>query len=268
MTNTPRFLLSSIAVLLLLSSSAARSARADNTEIEQLVQKADMAYRGKTSAGVLSMKVKTAHYERDYSLVVWGDNRKGHDRALVKILGPALWRGFGTLKEGNQLKFYDPKTNHVTVVSSSMLSDSWMGSHFSNDDLVKETQLAKHYNSKLLDKRQGSSELGGDSTIYKIQLMPKPSAPVAWYRIVYTIAERGDEYIPIEAAYYRKKGHKKPTRTMSFSKLAKIGGKRLPSVIEVTVANKPGEFTRIVYKKLKLGVKIPDSKFTEQALRK
>jgi outer membrane lipoprotein-sorting protein len=244
-----------------------QTAHADD-DVADLVQRADMAYRGDTSAGVFDMTVKTSSFTRSYKVVVWGDDRDDKEHALVKILGPALWRGFGTLKVGDNLKLYDPKTNHVTVVSSSMLGDSWMGSHFSNDDLVKETQLAKHYKVKLLKKWTDESGLGADSTFYRISLTPKPSAPVAWARIVYTVAEKGDELIPTKAEYYRKKKHKKPSRTMTFTDVSKLGGKRLPAVMKMTVASKPGEYTLIKYKKLKLGVKIPKGKFTEQALKK
>jgi outer membrane lipoprotein-sorting protein len=99
-------------------------------------------------------------------------------------------------------------------------------------------------------------------------LKPRPSAPVAWDRIIYTLVERGSDIVPQEADYYRKRSHTKPTRVIRFADLRMLGGKRLPATLEVTVANKPGEYTRIKYKKLKLGVKIPDSKFSEQALRK
>jgi hypothetical protein len=233
-----------------------------------LVQRADMAYRGKTSAGVFDMTVKTSSFRRSYKVVVWGDDRNKNERALVKILGPALWRGFGTLKVGANLKLFNPKTNHVTTVSASMLGDSWMGSHFSNDDLVKETQLAKHYKVKLLKTWSDVSELGDQTTFHRVSLTPKPAAPVAWARIVYTVGERKTEVIPIKADYYRKKKHKLPSRTMTFAAVTDLGGKRLPAVMKITVADKPKEYTRITYRKLKLGVNIPKGKFTEQALRR
>jgi hypothetical protein len=97
--------------------------------LEDMVYKADMVLRGKSSVGVFSMDIKTAAYQRNFRVVVWDDNRE-KKRTLVKILGPALWRGSGTLKVGSLVKFFDPRSNHVTVVSHSMLGDNWMGSHF------------------------------------------------------------------------------------------------------------------------------------------
>ncbi len=237
--------------------------------LADLLDKADRATRGRTSAGVFEMEVKTRSYRRSYKIVVWDDSRGKQAKSLVKILGPALWRGFGTLKRGDQLKIYNPNTNHVSVVGSSMLGDSWMGSHFTNDDLVKSTHLARDFNLSLSKKwRANHPELGRTVTYYRLRLTPKPRAPIAWGRIVYTVIEDGALVLPIEARYYRKRGDKTPVRTMQFLQVKKLGGRMVPAEMRVTVTKKPGEFTRIVYKKLKFSLKIPGSKFTEQALRK
>ena len=238
-------------------------------KLESLLDKADRATRGQTSAGVFEMEVKTRTYRRAYKIVVWDDSRGKEDKSLVKILGPALWRGFGTLKRGSQLKIFNPKTNHVSVVSSSMLGDSWMGSHFTNDDLVKSTYLARDFNLSLSKKwRATHSDLGRSVDYYELRLTPKPRAPIAWGRITYTIIEDGELVLPTEAKYYRKKGDTTPVRTLHFLQVKKLGGRMVPAEMRVTVTKKPGEFTRIVYKKLRFSLKIPDSKFTEQALRK
>jgi len=243
------------------------AARAD--DLDRLIHKADTAARGDSSAGVMSMEIKTESYHRNYDMVIWYDTtNKKREKTLVKILGPAMWRGHGTLKMGDQLKLYNPRTNHVTVVSHSMLGDSWMGSHFTNDDLVKETELARHFHHKLLKKWKGKNELGQAATFYRIKLTPKPTAPVAWGKIIYVIWERGDVILPERAEYFRKAGASRADRTLTFSEVKKLGGREVPAKMTMTVAKKPGEFTSITYKKLKFDLKIPDSKFTEQALRR
>ena len=250
-----------VAVMLLVGPAQAETA-------EQLVRRADLVFRGKTSAAVMTMDIKTKSFERSYKLVAWDDAR-GRDRTLLKLLGPALWRGNGTLKLGSQLKIYDPKTNHVTVVGHSMLGDSWMGSHFSNDDLVKETRLARDYNVALVKTWSAASPTGsGQATFYRAKLTPKPTAPVAWGKIVYELWEQGDAIAPLRSDYYRKAGDSNAVRSIAFSNVKKLGGRTVPAVMTCTVASKPGEYTRITYKKLKLNVDIPGSKFTEQALRK
>jgi hypothetical protein len=255
-----------VSFLMLVVAGAAGAASAD--ELSDLVDRADRAYRGDTSAGVFEMEIVTKHYTRSYKVVAWDDSRDKRDKTLIKILGPALWRGNGTLKIGDKLELYDPKTNHITLVAASMLGDSWMGSHFSNDDLVKETRFADDYNVKLEKKWQADSPLGKNATFYRIQLTPKPTAPVAWAKIVYILQRSGDTVIPARADYYRKLSQKRPSRTATFSDVEKLGGRLLPATMTMTVADKPGEHTTIHYLKLALGVNIPDNKFTEQALRK
>ncbi len=235
--------------------------------LTDLVDRADMVYRGQVSAGVFAMEIKTKTYQRGFKIVTWDDSR-GKERTLLKILGPALWRGHATLKVGSQLKLFNPRTNHVTVVNHSMLGDSWMGSHFSNDDLVKETRLSRHYNQKLIKSWPGKNEQGQAVTLHRVALTPKPTAPVAWGKIVYELSEQGELVLPVRARYFRKAGSKFAERTLSFSRVKKLGGRMIPSVMKMTVRKKPGEYTSIEYRTLKFNPKIPASKFTEQALRR
>lgn len=253
------------AAALVLGACLALPARAHADELSELVERADKAFLAKTSAAVLDMEIKTRSYERSYKVVSWDDRRKT-EKSLIKILGPAMWRGYGTLKIGNQLQVYNPKTNHVSVVSSSMLGDSWMGSHFTNDDLVHQTDLARDFTLELVDKREKDSPISDRrATYYRVRMTPKPTAPVAWTRIDYELFVDGDHVVPVSAEYYRK--GEKPSRTLTFSDIATMAGRTIPTRLTVTVADKPGEYTRITYKKLKLDANIPKSKFTEQALK-
>ncbi|MCA9622438.1 MAG: outer membrane lipoprotein-sorting protein [Myxococcales bacterium] len=240
------------------------TARADS--LSDLVHRADMVFRGKTSAAVFEMDVSTKSYRRKFKIVSWDDSR-GTDKALVKILGPAAWRGHATLKVGDKLKLYDPKTNHVQVVGHSMLGDSWMGSHFSNDDLVKETRLARDYQLSLLKEWKGDAPVGDEATHYRVQMLPKPNAPVAWGKIVYELWDNDKGTAPLSAEYFRKASDKSPARTISFGDVKEMAGRYVPSTMTVRLASKPGEFTTITYEKLKLDIAIPDSKFTEQAMK-
>lgn len=239
--------------------------RAGADELGDLVNKADMVYRGQSAASVFDMTIKTHAGERAYKVIVWSENSK-EDRVLIKLLGPALWRGFGTLKLGNLLKVYDPKSSHVTVVSHSMLGDSWMGSHFSNDDLVKETRLDRDYQIKSLAKDTHDTGLGFEATYHTLELTPTPRAPVVWGRIVFELWSHDAAAVPVKVTYYRKAEDRTPTRTITFSKVRNFDGRMVPATLQVTVTDKPDEFTRIDYEKLKFNVRIDQQKFTDQAL--
>ena len=257
-----RFFSTVVLFLVLLMSAAAR---ADALSLTDLVNKADMVLRGTTSAGVFSMEVKTASYTRNFDFVMWDDSR-GTGHTIVKILGPALWRGYGTLKIGSQLKIYNPRTNHITVVGESMLGDSWMGSHFSYDDLVKETRLAVDYDIRLLKTWKAPDETGKSADFTLVELTPKPIAPVAWGKIVVEVWDRGNVVMPVRMQYFRKKDSKAPERVLTFSQVKVMGGRLVPAKMVMTVTDKPGEYTSITCKDIRFNVQIPDSKFTDQAL--
>ena len=99
-------------------------------------------------------------------------------------------------------------------------------------------------------------------------MTPRPTAPVAWGRIEYELWENTAGIVPVQAIYFRRVGDTKAARKMTFSRVKKMAGRLVPAEMKVTLASKPGEYTRVVYKKLKLNVKIPASKFTESAMRK
>jgi len=254
------------ALALVLAAFLLAPAAAAGAPISKLVERADMVFRAKTSAAVLRMEIKTKRYQRSYKLVAWDDSRSG-DKTLIRILGPASWRGHATLKIGEQLKLYNPKTNHIQVVGHSLLGGSWMGSHFSNDDLVKETRLSRDYNLALAKKWTANAPVGGSATYYRVTMTPKPTAPVAWGRIDYQLWENSEGIVPVRADYYRKKGDATPARSIVFTDVKKMAKRYVPAVMTVTLASKPGEMTRLTYTKLKLNVKIPSNKFTEQAMR-
>jgi hypothetical protein len=267
--NTTHFHLTTIVALaacLALLVIAPRAAFGE-LSVRELIRRADMVMRSKTSAAVFAMEIKAKRYQRTLKVVLWDDAR-GKDKTLVKILGPALFRGYGTLKLGSQLKLYNPRNNHVTIVGSSMLGDAWMGSHFTNDDLVKETRLARHYRAQVKRSYSATAPDGKPAKHYLLTLIPKPTAPVAWGRIDYLLWVRGELVLPIRADYFRKAKDRVARRAIVFGGVKRLGGRLVPSAMRVTLESKPGEFTEIRYKRLRFDIAIPQSKFTEQALRR
>lgn len=254
------------ASLTLLLLANARPAGAEDAVVD-LVRRADHVLRGTTTAVVLHMDIHTAAYDRHYAMVSWEDDHTAPGNVLVKILGPALWRGHGTLKVGNQLTVYDPSTDRMTVLSSSMLANSWMGSHFNNDDFAKDTDLARDYTSREVSSHAGTSADGHAVTFHDVELRPTPHAPVAWDHIQLQLYMDGASVIPVHFDYFRRGGDAAPYRSLAFSDVKTLGGRHAPSTLTMTVADKPGEFTRLTYDDVRFDVSIPASKFTEQALR-
>lgn len=242
-------------------------AQAAEPSLSSLIHEADHVLRGKTTAALLDMHIHTKSYDRSYAMVYWGDEQGGHNRTLIKIVGPARWRGHGTLKVDGRLSLYDPSSDRVTVLSSSMVGDNWMGSHFTNDDLVRETELARDYRARELRRWQG--EVAGKSaTFYRVWLDPTPQAPVAWNHLVLEFYSQSGAVIPTREEYFRRAQQAAPTRVMTFSEVKPMAERDVPTRLRIEVAAQPGEFTELTYKTLRFDAAVPASKFTEQALRR
>ncbi|MBN2725610.1 MAG: outer membrane lipoprotein-sorting protein [Deltaproteobacteria bacterium] len=234
-------------------SSAATAQKWGNctADTRTIVDKADRIMFSRTSAGKMTMSVKKAGYSSKMTMKFWSE---GRDKMSVKITSPARNRNTSTLKVGNNVWYYMPRTDRIVKVNSSMMGESWMGSHFSNDDLVKETQLYKHYDCQ---------SRKDDKDFIVIELKPKSNAPVVWGKIVMKILKSNN--IPEESRYYSEKGQLK--RTMKFSGVKKVDGKTVPTVMTLIPAGKE-EFTKLVYEKIRFDVAIPSRYFSIRGLKK
>ncbi|MGH8526514.1 MAG: outer membrane lipoprotein-sorting protein, partial [Gammaproteobacteria bacterium] len=194
---------SKLAVCLLVILISAKADADQALPLGRWIKDAENILRGQTSAAVLSMRIKKETYQRDYDLMVLTDDRSASSKVMIKMLGPALWRGNVTLKVDDKITFYDPRSNRVTVMGSSMLGDNWMGSHFTNDDLMRETDLSKHYTNELVEQGPGQDEVGASVTRYRIRLAPKPIAPVAWGKVIYRLyLDQNRRVFPEQLDYY------------------------------------------------------------------
>lgn len=221
---------------------------------EELLNRVDDFARGDSSFAKMRMTVKTSRYERSMEMEAWS---KGTERSLIRITAPAKEAGVSTLKVEDNIWNYMPKVDRTIKVPSGMMSGSWMGSHISNDDLVKENRLADEFTYAITGRPDG--EQGS----WVVEAIPKPDAPVVWGKVE---AEVGFDRQPRAVRYYDEDGEL--VRTMSFAEVKEFDGETLPTVMRVEPADKPGEYTQITYLELDFGVAVDDSRFTLQSLRK
>ena len=219
--------------------------------VRTLVDKADRITRGKSSVGIMSMKV----YKRgtvSMRMKIWS---KGRNKFLAKVRRPSRLRGMATLKSGDNLWNYLPRVDRIVKLGSSMMGNSWMGSHFTNDDLVKETDIRKHYTCMKHKK------MGGYMVVYA---KPKPNAPVVWGKVIYKV--RISDAMPVYTKYYNERG--KLDRTLKFSHVRKMGGRKVPTRMVMQPARSPSEKTVVTYHKIRFNVKIGNRTFTLQGLKR
>lgn len=225
---------------------------------KEILDKVDDMWRGKSSRAVLTMKVKTANYTRAMTLEGWS---KGKDMSLVRVTYPLKEKGTATLKTGSVIYTYLPKTDKTIRLTSGMMSGSWMGSHLTNDDLVKESRMTEDFDSIVTfeGKRDGAY-------VMDFSLTPKPDAAVVWGKITMTLHVEGDDYLPVTEVFYDEE--LKPSRTIVFKDIKIFGGRRLPAIMKVTPEDKPGEYTELVYESLDFEILLGDSFFSISQLRR
>jgi len=215
----------------------------------------DDLFRGSSSRAAMVMKVVTKHYTREMRLVAWS---KGKDYSLVRILEPLKEKNTSTLKAGNNIWNYLPKVKRVIKIPSSMMGGSWMGSHFTNDDLVKESRMADDYTHSItFEGAQDGIE------VIDLTLIPKPDAAVVWGKVVARV--RKSDWTPLKIDYYGEK--LEAERSMIFSDIRTLGGRILPATMRITPTDKPGEYTLVTYDDIEFDIELADNFFTLRTLQ-
>jgi len=231
------------------------AAEAAEPTIEELLDATDDVSRGTSSHGKMVMQVKTDRYERTLEMEVW---TRGTEDSLVRILSPAKEKGVSSLKVGDNMWNYLPKVDRTLKISGAAMSGQWMGSHITNDDLVKQSRMKEDYTYSLTGKPDAAGE-----GVYKIELVPKPDAPVVWGKVVVEV--RADKQ-PHQVTYFDEKGEL--VRTMKFLDIQEMGGRTFPSRMRVEPADAPGEFTEIRYNDMAFDVELSDRVFSLQSLKR
>jgi outer membrane lipoprotein-sorting protein len=181
----------------------------------------------------------------------------GTEKSLIKILEPAKDAGISTLKVEDNIWNYLPKVDRTMKVPAGMMSGNWMGSHFSNDDLVKDSRLSEDFTGEITAKPDTDPD-----GYWVVELVPKPDAAIVWGKVVTRVRT---DLLPVDVRYYDEKGGL--ARTMSFSDIQELGGRQVPATFTLTPADKPEEFTKVTYRALDFETEIPTSTFTLQSLR-
>ena len=223
---------------------------------EELVSKAENSLKGKSSHGLIEMIVETPDYTRNLEMESWW---VGNEKALIVIKKPRKEEGNKTLKIGNEMWNYLKNTETTIKVPPSMMLQSWNGSDFTNDDLVRESNLVKDYEMKIVGDQKISNEL-----CWKIELNPKPKAPVVWGKLFYYI--RKVDNLPSRVEYFDEK--EKLIRTMELTQIKKFGDRTIPSQWQMKSNIKEGKSTTFRIIEMEFDIKINSNRFSFSELER
>jgi hypothetical protein len=216
-------------------------------DVEAVLAHLDDLYRSKSSIARIEIRVISRRTTRTLRLKAWS---RGEEEVLVVIEDPPREAGTATLRVGDTLWNYLPRIARTIRVPAAMMLGSWMGTDFTNDDLVKESSLHKDFVSRV-DRR---SE---DPKGWWLTLEVKPEVVGRWARIEILVS---DEWLPVEERHYDRRG--RLARSLRFDEIQTLGGRRLPSRLVLTPTETEGQSTELRYLEIEFDVEIADDTFS------
>ena len=223
---------------------------------KEIITKADDKSRGETSQGEIKMTIVRPGWERTVTMKSWS---KGTDYFLIYITEPAKEKGQVFLKRKKEMWNWVPSIERMIKIPPSMMMQSWMGSDFTNDDLVKQSSTVVDYTHKLL-----SEEVVREQNCYKIELIPKPDAPVVWGKIITWITVEG--YNVWKSEYYDEDGFL--VNIENASEIKKMGNREIPTKFEMIPVDDEGKKTVMEFKNMIFDEPIDDNFFTQQYMKR
>jgi len=240
--------------ILLLGILFLSPSMAQEPDAAQLIRNAMDHWRGLTSYSDMTMTIHRPDWERSMTMLSWS---KGDKLSLVRIVEPKKDAGNGTLLNDNNMWTYTPKINRIIKVPSSMMSQSWMGSDFSNKDISKSTDIIDQYDHELV----GSEERDGH-VYYTISSVPHEEAAVVWGKEVLTVR---DDYVLIEQQFWDQDGIL--VKSMKTLEVQEMGGRAVARVMRMGKVDSPGEWTQLTANSIEFDLELPDNLFTLSNLR-
>ncbi len=243
-----------ISILILILTFATSTLLAQ--DIKQIVKQADEKFRGNSSEGEMTMTIVRPGWSRTVSMKNW---TLGNDFSIIYITAPAKEKGQVFLKRHNEMWNWVPSIERMVKVPPSMMMQSWMGSDFTNDDLVKESSLVKDYTHKFLGE-----EIIEDYNCYKIELIPTEEAAVVWGKIIMWVTEK--DFLWLKAEYYDEDEFLINTEILT--NIKQMDDRLMPTHLEMIPADKEGHKTILNFDAIKFDTNIKESFFSQQNMRR
>jgi outer membrane lipoprotein-sorting protein len=228
---------------------------AQSRDANDVVRRTEEQLRAKTERGSVSMTVRTPDWQRTLDMDYWSVNP---DKTFIRVSAPAKEAGTATLRLGSNMWNYLPSVERVIKIPPSLMLQSWMGSDFTNDDLVRESSLVKDYDHKIVGEVTQDGDL-----CYRIMSTPKPNAPVVWGHQVLIV--RKEDALPRREEYYDDKGVLQ--KVLTYEDIRRVDGRLFPMRWKMVSVTKPGHETVLAYSKLEFDRRIAASVFTQDNLR-
>lgn len=246
----------STALIFTLTIFSLSGLRVEAQTAAEILDRMEDVMRGESNYAEMTMTIVRPRYEREVAVRSW---MMGRDYSMIVITAPARDRGTAFLMRQNNIWSYDPRIDRTTRMPSSMMSQSWMGSDFTNDDLVRDSDILDDYEHKIL-----RTEKLYDRECYIIELIPKPDSPIVWGKVLMWISV--DSYLQLRMEQYDQRGDL--VNELVLDQITKLGDRELPSRITVSPVDKRGHRTILEYQKMEFNIDISESFFSQENMQR
>lgn len=249
-----------ITVCLILAVSAMQSAfrtlAGQQLTAREIIKKTDDKFNGEMSGySVMSMTIVRPTWQRTIEFKSWAlDN----DYALTLITAPAREKGQTFMKRGSEMWSWNPAINRLIKLPPSMMSQGWMGSDYTNDDILRESSVVDDYTHTI----EGEEEIDGRQC-WKIKLTAREDAEVLWGSQIWWVDR--NEFITLKAELYDEDGYL--VRTERGTDLKTMDGRFIPTTLELEQADKEGNKTIVKILEIKFNITIKESFFSQQNMK-
>jgi outer membrane lipoprotein-sorting protein len=224
---------------------------------KEIIRKADEKFNGeKTSISTMAMTIVRPTWERTIEFRNW---TSGRDYALTLITAPAKEKGQSFLKRETEMWSWNPTISRLIKLPPSMMSQGWMGSDYTNDDILKESSVVNDYDHQLV----GEEEIDG-RTCYKIKMVAKEDAAVVWGHQIRWIDKK--DFLFLKSELYDQDGYL--VRTELGSDIKTMDGRLIPTRIELIPAEEEGRKTLLEIKEIQFNQSIRDGFFSQQNMKR
>ncbi len=231
-------------------------ADAQQLSATDIIRKADEKLNGEKSGfSMMTMTIVRPTWQRTVEIKSWS---LGDDYALALITAPAREKGQTFLKRGSEMWSWNPAINRLIKLPPSMMSQGWMGSDYTNDDILRESSVVDDYTHTT----EGEEDVDGHKC-YKIKLTAKPEAGVIWGHQVWWVDMK--EFIMLKAELYDEDGYL--VRTERGMEVKNFDGRTLPSLIELVPEENEGQKTVLRINEMKFNIDIAESFFSQQNMK-
>lgn len=222
---------------------------------KEIVRQADEKMRGSTMQAEMVIKTIRPSWTREMQCRTW---MKGNNLAMILILAPAKDKGISFLKKKKEVWNWMPSLERTIKLPPSMMTQSWMGTDFTNDDLVKESSVVDDYDHSI----------AGDTIIdnrncYIIQMIPKPQAAVVWSKVIVCIDKK--DFLELHSRFYDEDGQL--INIMNGYDIKRMHDRIIPTRFEMIPADKKGQRTEMIYKNIQYNNPIGDNFFSVEKMK-